>query len=514
MPHDPNVEIGALSNKSKLWMLILGPVMALLVYYILPTSYTAPTGEVTELTHAARACMAIVTWMAIWWFTEAVPIAVTALIPIVFFPMFGVETSANTLKHYASSTIYLFMGGFLIAAAIARWGLDRRIALLTIRIVGTHPRQIILGVMIATAFLSAWVSNTATAAMMLPISLALLGVVRSTRADLPIDKAERNFGIALLLTIAYSASMGGMFTLIGTPPNGIFVRFVGDTYGASVSFVDWLKVSVPTVGIMMVATYFMLTRVLFKELPDQLPGGRQWVADELKLLGKLSRGEWIVLIVFVSAALLWVFGPNIRALEINGTTPFKPLSDTVIAMGAGLALFFIPVDPKKGVHALDWQSAAKGVSWDVLILFGGGLSMAAAIQSTGAAKAIGAAAMGLSSLPDWGILAGVSSLAIYVSEVTSNTALAATLMPLVAAMSEALQVHPEPLLVGATIGASCAFMMPVGTPPNAMVFGTGRIKIADMIRAGFWLNIVAVVVITVMVYILSPGLVPGIPGPT
>ncbi len=512
MSHDSNRD-GSLSPRSKLVPLALGPLLGLLVYFILPETYTNAAGNAATLSHAARACLAMVVWMGAWWFTEAVPLAVTALLPIVCFPLFGVSSAADALKNYANSTIYLFLGGFLIAAGIARWGLDRRIALLTIRVVGTKPKQIILGIMMATAFLSAWVSNTATAAMMLPIALALMGVVRTTRADLPIDNAERNFGVCLLLSIAYGASLGGIATLIGTPPNGIFVRFVEQTYGDVVSFVGWFQISLPVVILLLAGTYFMLVNFLFRELPGELPGGREWVVGELKAIGRLTRGEWTVLIVFVIAALLWTFGPVIRPLKLFGTQPFKPMSDTVIAMGAGLSLFIIPVDLKKGLHALDWNSAAKGIAWDVLLLFGGGLTMASAIQKTGVADAVGAVCMALGSLPEWGIVGGVTTLAVFVSEFTSNTALAATLMPLVSVVADSLKFNPESLLVCATIGASCAFMMPVGTPPNAMVFGTGRIRIQDMIRAGIWLNIMAVIVITGLCYLLLPmGLIPSVTG--
>ncbi len=508
--HDSSIEIGALSNRSRLIALVLGPILALALYYILPVNYTNPAGEAVQFSHAGRACTSIVLWMAVWWFTEAVPIAVTALLPIITFPMFGVASAADTLRDYSNSTVYLFLGGFLIAAGIARWGLDRRIALYTIRLVGTKPKQIILGIFLATAFVSAWVSNTATAAMMLPIALAMMSVVRTTRSDLPVDDAERNFGVCILLAVAYGASLGGIYTLIGTPPNGIFARFVEQTYGDQVSFVDWLKVSVPTVTVLIIVTYLMLVQWLFRKLPGDLPGGKKWVADEIEHLGKLTRGERIVLIVFICAALLWVFGPVIRGWEIAGTKPFRPLSDTVIAMTAGIVLFIIPVDPKKGIHALDWASASKSISWDVLLLFGGGLSMAAAIQTTGAADVVGSVAMALAGLPEWGIMGGVSALACYASEFTSNTALAATLMPLVAAMADSIKVHPEALLIAATIGASCAFMMPVGTPPNAMVFGTGRIKIGDMIRAGFWLNIISVIVITAACMFFTPGVIKSV----
>ena len=362
--------------------------------------------------------------------------------------------------------------------------------------------------MLATCFLSAWVSNTATAAMMLPIALALMAVVRSTRVDQPIDKAERNFGVCLLLSVAYGASLGGVYTLIGTPPNGIFARFVEQTYGDPVSFVDWLTISLPTMSILIVATYLLLVFVLFRDQPGDLPGGKEWVANEIKHLGPLTRGEWTVLIVFVAAALLWTFGPVLRGLEIGGMKPLKPMSDTVIAMAAGIILFIIPVDAKKGIHALDWSSAAKGVSWDVLLLFGGGLAMAAAIQRTGAADAVGAAAVALGGLPEWAIVGGVSTLACFASEFTSNTALAATLMPLVSAVADSIGANPQSLLIGATMATSCAFMMPVGTPPNAMVFGTGRLKIGDMLRAGFWLNIVSIIVITIAVMLIDPGIIP------
>lgn len=506
--HESSIEIGAISNKSKLIPLILGPLVALLFYFILPEQYITSAGVSETFSHAARACAAIVLWMAIWWFTEAVPIAVTSLLPIVLFPLFGVMGSSDTLKEYANGTIFLFLGGFLIAAGIARWHLDRRIALLTIRIVGTKPQQIILGLLLSTSFISAWVSNTATAAMMVPIALAVLKVVRSTREDLPIDRAEHNFGVCVLLAVAYGASLGGVLTLIGTPPNGIFVRFVEQTYNVPVSFIDWMLIAFPTVVVMIAATQLLMTKVLFRELVSELPGGKDWVMHEYSKLGPMSRGEKIVLTVFVTEALLWCFGPVIRGIQIGDMTPFKPLSDTVIAMGAGIILFIIPVDYKRGVHALDWSSASDTVAWDVLLLFGGGLSMAAAIQKTGLADIIGAQATFLSSLPEVAAISGLTTLTVFASEFTSNTALAATMMPLVAAVADSIGMHPEALLVATTFGASLAFMMPVGTPPNAIIFGTGRIRIAEMIRAGFWLNVCGIVVVTIICSVFSVGMIP------
>lgn len=513
MHNDSTIEIGAISEKGKVIPLILGPILALLLYFLLPESYTGPTGAAVALSQSARACAAVVLLMAIWWFTEAIPIAVTALLPIVLFPLFGIATPAEALKNYANSTIFLFLGGFLIAAGIARWGLDRRIALLTIKVVGTKPQQIVLGLMLATSFISAWVSNTATAAMMLPIGIAVMNVVRSQCKSPTPGRKEHDFDVCVLLAIAYGASLGGVLTLIGTPPNGILVRFVEQTYNEQVNFFSWMKISVPVIVVLITATYFLLVKVLFRDMPQEIQGGREWIARELASLGKLQRGEKIVLVVFVLAALLWCFGPMLRGLEINGTQPLKPLTDSVIAMLAGIILFIIPVDYKKGIHALDWQSASKAVAWDVLLLFGGGLTMAAAIQSTGAANAVGAAAMFLSGLPEWGIMLGVTTLATMASEVTSNTALAATLMPLLGAAAQTLDLHPEGLLICATLGTSLAFMMPVGTPPNAMVFATGKIKIREMIRAGFWLNIISIIVVTVFCYIICPGVIGSLGAP-
>ena len=327
MQHDSSIEIGALSEKSKVIPLVLGPVLALLTFYLLPETYMTASGEAAVFSYAGRACSAVVLLMATWWFTEAVPIAVTALLPIVLFPLFGITTPAEALKNYANSTIYLFLGGFLIAAGIARWGLDKRIALLTIRTVGTKPQQIILGIMLATGFLSAWVSNTATAAMMLPIAIAVMKVVRKEEGTADDRRREHNFDVCILLAIAYGASLGGVLTLIGTPPNGILVRFVEQTYNEQVNFFAWLKISVPVIAVMTVVTYLLLVKVLFRDMPAAIPGGREWIQEELTKLGRLSRGEWIVLWVFLAAALAWCFGPLLRSWEIGGTTPLKPLTD-------------------------------------------------------------------------------------------------------------------------------------------------------------------------------------------
>ena len=494
----------ALTRRIKSFALLGGPILAFLTYFLLPDAYHNTSGELVTFSHAGKACLSVVVWMATWWFVEAIPIAATALLPIVLFPLLGVTTLAQATAPYASDTIYLFLGGFLLAAGIQRWHLDRRIALYTIALVGTKPGQMSAGVMIATAFLSMWVSNTATAAMMVPIVLAILNVVRGERdrTDPHVLEREHNFSISLLLSLAYGASIGGMATVIGSPPNGIFVRFLAQNNGVEVSVLDWMVVGVPVMMALLPITWFLLNRVLFRLQIKGLPGGKQWVTREIELLGPMSRAEKVVGLVFLTAIALWIFSPQLRALSFDGVRPLAHLSDAVIAMGAGLLLFAWPVNFRHGVQTITWHDC-KDIPWDVLILFGGGLSMAAAIQNTGCAGLIGAQAVALAGLPEYLVVLGVAFLVIFATEITSNTALTAAMLPLLGAAAPVMGIRPEVVMLTTAVGASAAFMMPVATPPNAIIFGTGHIKIGEMIRAGFWLNIISVFVIGTMCYLLS-----------
>ena len=498
-----DLEIGSLSAKGKFKALILGPILGLIVYFLLPDSYTNAAGQIVPFSHAGKACLGVTVWMATWWLTEAIPIAATAMLPLVMYPLLQITTAKAAMVNYASGTIFLFLGGFLLAAGIHRWHLDRRIALMTMLVCGTKPNQMILGLTLATAVLSAWVSNTATAAMMVPIAIAVLGVMSSAQPGEAMSQAEQNFGKSVLLAIAFSASIGGMATLIGSPPNGIYARFMEQTYGISVSFTDWLLVALPVSLLLMPAAYLLLTRIVFPCKMESVPGGRDWVAGEIEKLGAMSRGEKTVLAVFALTALLWIFGPLIRGFEMDGVKPFKALTDSVIAMGGGLLLFVIPVDARRGVAALDWHTAKDVVSWDVLLLFGGGLTMAAAIQSTGAAALIGAQATMLSGTGETVMMMATAALVEFLTEFTSNTALAATMMPLIAAAADSLKIDPHGLLLTTALAASSAFMLPVATPPNAIVFGTGRLRIIDMLKAGFLLNVIAVFVITFVCSVLG-----------
>lgn len=491
---DSQIDVGSFSPGVKRAMLFIAPLLAILVYYLLPTSYLDPAGKVVEFTHAGRACIGIVVWMALWWFTETVPIAVTAMLPLVLFPVFKVTTITEAMSPYASSTIFLFLGGFLLAIGVARWGLDRRIALTALRIVGTKPAAIVFGLMASCAFMSMWISNTACAAMMVPIAVAVLNLVRSTQEG-PMTPGEKNFGVCVMLGIAYSASIGGVGTIIGSPPNGIYVRFMEQTYNHSVSLIEWMKVGFPVMLVLLPAAWFILCKVLFRSTIGEVKGGREWVKKELENMGPLSQGEWVVLVIFLTAVLLWTFGGLIRPITIDGAQPFKGLTDSVIAMICGIALFCVPVDFKTNQKALTWEDCSE-VGWDVLLLFGGGLSMAAALQATGSAGLIGAQAAAFVGAPSWIVIIACCAIITVTTNFTSNTALAATMMPLLASVAPVIGIKEDSLLMVTALSASMAYMMPVGTPPNAIVFASGRLSIMQMVKAGAVLSVVSIVVVS------------------
>jgi sodium-dependent dicarboxylate transporter 2/3/5 len=495
-----------------------GPVLALLCFSLLPLRYSTGPGEWVEFTQAGRATLSLMAWMAAWWLTEAVDIEVTALLPIVAFPLLGIAPLHKVLPPYASDVIFLFMGGFIIGLAIQRWGLDRRIAFFTLRLVGARPGAIIGGFMAVTAFLSMWVSNTACAAMMVPIALSVVDLVlRSRTGDglkesggIPQDRVpERNFATGLLLCIAYAASIGGVATIIGSPPNGIAVRYIQQTFGKELSFFDWLLMGGPFTLIFLPIAWLLVTRVLFRADLGEIAGGRQHFAEEYRKLGPLTRGERTVLVVFSITAFLWIFSPLLKGLAIAGVKPLAGLSDPVIAMLAAMLLFLIPVDPAKGTRAMDWDAAVK-LPWGVLMLFGGGLTLATAIETNGVSKFIGNASRGLAGLPPLLLLLAITAMTVFLSELTSNTAQVSTMVPVLAAMAPMLGMSPYVLIVACSLGASSAYMMPVGTPPNAIVFGTGLVRLPQMMKAGFWLNLTGILVITALAQLLITRIFDGV----
>lgn len=482
--------------------LFVGPLAAPLVYVLLPDAYTAAGGEEVVFGHAGRATAATAVWMAVWWLSEALPIYATALLPLVVFPLAGASSMREAAAPYAHELIFLFLGGFLVALAMERSGLHRRIALLALRVAGERPGRIVAAFMGVTAALSMWVSNTATAIMMLPVATSVIGLVEQRAEEQGASPSDlRHFALALLLGLAYSASIGGLATPIGTPPNLFLLSFLAEELEHPVSFVRWMLVAVPLVLVFLPLAWWLLTRVLHPTGLDRIEGSAQLVRESMAALGPMSRAERVTLVVFSGAAGLWLTRPLLAGLEVAGAHPLAGLTDAGIAMLAALLLFTTPIDWKAGRFALDWETARR-VPWGILLLFGGGLSLAAAIRANGVAELLGSGVAALQGLSSLALVVGVVTGIVFLTELTSNTATAATLIPLLAALAPGLGVEPILLIVPAALGASCAFMLPVATPPNAIVFGSGRVGIAEMSRAGFWLNWIGIALITGLTYAL------------
>ncbi|TVZ58147.1 sodium-dependent dicarboxylate transporter 2/3/5 [Flavobacteriaceae bacterium MAR_2010_105] len=465
--------------------LILGPLL-----FVLILLFFHPEG----LTKPANAVLASAVWIAVWWITEAMPIAVTALLPIILFPLSGGLGLDETTASYGHKYVFLYIGGFIIAIAIEKWNLHKRIALTIIKIVGTNVIHIILGFMIATAFLSMWISNTATSVMILPIGMAIVAQLRDNPNT--VENENLIFGKALMLAIAYSASIGGMATLIGTPPNLVLAGVVQETYGVEITFAQWFAFGFPISVTLLYICWLYLTRVAFKFKQKAFPGGRQEIQTQLKTLGKISFEEKTVLVVFVFTAMAWIC----RSFLIKQFIP--AIDDTIIGIFGGILLFLLPRKDKKS-RLLDWDDAIK-LPWGIILLFGGGMALALGFESSGLAQWIGQQMSSLSTLPLILILLVLVASVNFLTEITSNLATTAMLLPVLVSLASAIGVHPYLLLVGATVAASCAFMLPVATPPNAVVFGSGYLKIEDMVRKGFWMNIISIVLLTLIVYFILP----------
>lgn len=451
---------------------------------------TAPPDDMALL---AWRTAAVGVLMAVWWVTEALPIAATALLPIVLLPVLGIADVAAATAPYANPVIFLFLGGFLIAMALERCGLHRRLALAILSMVGTRPANLILGFMTATAFLSMWVSNSATVVMMLPMATSVLALSRDRG-----DRSGGAFEVALLLGIAYAASIGGLGTLIGTPPNALLAGFMSTTYGVEIGFLQWMVLAVPIVLVALPFAWILLTRWLFPVGSEPVAGGAEILRNARRAQGPVSRAEWTVGAITVLTATAWVARPLVE--------PWAPaVTDTGIAIAGGLLLFMVPLTWRPLRVALTWTDAER-LPWSVLILFGGGLSLAAAIQQTGLAGWIGG---GLSALGGWPVLVvilAVTTVVIFLTELTSNTATAAAFLPVVGSLAVGIGADPLLLAIPAALAASCAFMLPVATPPNAIVYGTGALTIPQMAHAGLWLNLFFIALLPLMVYYLA-GLV-------
>ena len=465
--------------------LVLGPVFFALIQFGFK-----PDG----LSESGVSVLAVALWVGVWWVTEAVPIAVSALLPIVLFPLTGALDLSATTVAYGHKYVFLYLGGFFLAIAIEKVNLHRRIALSIIGLIGTRMRLIVLGFMVATAFLSMWISNTATAVMMLPIGLAIVAQYRD-HPDTP-ENEHTEFGKMLMLAIAYSASIGGIATLIGTPPNLVFASMVKELYGIEIAFLDWMLLALPLSIVLLILCWWYLTRIAVRLDSDDFPGGVAEIKRQRKALGRMQSQEKRVLSVFVLTALAWIC----RSFLLS---PYLPaLDDTIIALCAGVVLFVLP-GRQKSTSILSWEDSKK-IPWGILLLFGGGLAIATGFKDTGLAKWLAELLIALDFLPLLLMTFMLVAAINFLTEITSNLATTAMILPVLAPLAAAMGVSPYVFMVGATLAASCAFMLPVATPPNAVVFGSGYVRMSDMIRAGLGLNLLSILIVTLWVYFVLP----------
>ena len=465
--------------------LISGPLAFILILF-----FFQPEG----LNPRANAILASTAWIAIWWITEAIPIAVTALLPIILFPLTGGLGVSETTASFGHKYVFLYIGGFIIAIAIQKWNLHKRIALNIINLIGTNVVNIILGFMMATAFMSMWISNTATAVMMLPIAIAIVTQLKDDPNT--IEKENLIFGKALMLGIAYSASIGGLSTLIGTPPNLVLAGVVEETFGYEITFAQWFQFGFPISSVLLFICWKYLTSFAFKFKQKKFPGGREEISKQLKALGQISYEEKLVGLVFGLTALAWVS----RSFLLQSIIP--SIDDTIIAMIGAIIIFLIPTKNKER-RLINWEEAVK-LPWGILLLFGGGMALAAGFKDSGLALWIGSQMTLLDGISLFLLVIILITAVNFLTEITSNLATTAMLLPILYPMAITIDVHPFILMVSATVAATCAFMLPVATPPNAVVFGSGYLRIPDMVRVGVWMNIVSIIILTLFVFFLLP----------
>lgn len=490
--HSSNMDTNARRNW---WALALGPVAGLVLGLLLPDS----------LSFEGRAVAGCALWMAIWWMTEAAPIPVTSLLPLVLFPLFGMADISAVAAPYAGSVVFLVLGGVILGLATEKANLHMRVALLAIRAVGTKPAQIVFGIMLASAFISAWVSNTATAVIMVPIALSILQLVR--RLD---EKAAgTKFAASLMLGVAYGVTIGSTATLIGQPPMALMKGYLAEAHDYNMGFGQWMLVGVPWAAVMFLLTWVLLTKVIFRAEVDRIPGGAEMIRDELAKLGKMTTPERRLAIIFLTAIFFWVFVPFIAKIPaVNAALPFlATISATQVAVAAAIACFLVPaqkraVDPS-GTALLRWSSASE-IPWGLLLLFGGGLSLSAMFTETGLSEWIGSQVGGLADLPPVVILLAVAVVGLGLTELTSNTATAAAFFPIFGSVAVGIGMDPLLMTITVTLAVCSAFMLPVATPSNAVAFGSGAISIKQMIRAGVWLNLISLGVLLVALYTIVP----------
>jgi solute carrier family 13 (sodium-dependent dicarboxylate transporter), member 2/3/5 len=473
---------------------VAGPLLFVISLLFIDPAFISP---------GANKVLGLAIWIIVWWITEAVPISITAFLPLVLFPFMGVMKMSEAAAPYANPIVFLFMGGFLIALALEKHRLHERIALNLVKVTGTSGNGIILGFMLATAFISMWISNTATAMMMLPIAVSVINLLKSdpksSNEDLP--KGEKNFAIGLMLMVGYASSIGGIATIIGTPPNVVFAGLLDQFYHRKLDFGKWMLVGLPLMALILIATYIIITKILFPNGIKKVRGSDQLINEKLHQLGKLRREEKFVMVIFVVTCLLWVFQQPINLLLTKDM-----LNDTNVAMTGGLLMFIAPTDWRKMQFLLQWQDTER-MAWGILFLFGGGLCLAQGLSNAGIIQIVGAKIAEQSSSTQW-LIFGLITASVFITELMSNVALVQIFIPVVFGIANSLGVDPLLLGMPVTIGASMAFMFPVATPPNAIVFSSGHMKVKHMMKAGILLNIVSIV----LVYLASVTLIKWVYG--
>ena len=461
--------------------LLTGPLLAILVYSLLPESAAGLNGEEIILGTAGRATAGLAIWMAVWWLTEATSIYATALLPLALMPLLGVSTIKETAGAYAHPLIFLFLGGFILALALEKWHLHRRFAVTVLKLIGTKPATLVGGFMFIAATLSMWITNTATTLVMLPILLSIIGLLDKNSAN------KKNFSLCLLLGVAYAASIGGIGTIIGTVPNMFTVSFIQNELGTDISFAKWMTIGLPIVIVFIPLVWWLLTHWIYPPGDDEV--GQEFLDEKPE---PWSIGAKLTLAIFLLTAACWICQPLLMKRP-----PLANLSDTGIAIIAALLLFSIPVNLKQRKFLMDWDTALR-VPWGVLLLFGGGLALAGAIRANGVGELLASQLSSLHGVPPLLMTMMVVSFIIFLTELTSNTATTTALIPIFAVMAEGLGINPLSIILPATIAASCAFMLPVATPPNAIVFSSNLIRVPEMARAGFWLNLTGILVISLL----------------
>ncbi|MGW7945382.1 SLC13 family permease [Staphylococcus xylosus] len=478
-------------NAGQLIGLILGPLLFALTLLLFHPD---------ELSGKGIYVLAITLWIATWWITEAIPIAATSLLPLILLPIGHVLNPEEVSAQYGNDIIFLFLGGFILAIAMERWNLHTRVALSIINTLGTSTGKILLGFMIATGFLSMFVSNTAAVMIMIPIGLAIIKEANELKSQNTKPESISKFEQSLVLAIGYAGTIGGLGTLIGTPPLIILKGQYQSAFGEEISFAKWMIIGVPTVIVLLFLVWVYIRYVAFKHDMKELPGGQKLIKEKLSELGKMKYEEKIVSVVFLLASFLWIS----REFLLKNWSVTSEVADGTIAMCISVLLFLIPAKNKEQhKRIIDWE-VAKELPWGVLILFGGGLALAKGISESGLANWLGEQLKLIEGVSPLIIVLVITIFVLFLTEITSNTATATMILPILATLSVAVNVHPLLLMVPAAMAANCAYMLPVGTPPNAIVFGTGRISIKKMASVGFWVNLLSIVVIVLVVYFLVP----------